>query len=304
MATAARKKTQRKRASRRSAAAGPEDLAIAYRPLASIEPTPNNPKTHDVGVIQESIRRFGFVVPVVVDEKSGRLSAGHGRIEALRLMRAADEPIPEHIRKSKNDWLVPVVSGARFKDEHELRGFLVGDNQATIAGGWNKAELAAILSRQMDRETLDGVGFNSAKVASLLRDLGKNTTPGEDDAPTADGDRQVSTAGDLWLLGRHRLLCADATNENAVRSILDTGKPAILMVTDPPYGVNYRPSWRTEAAKAGHIAFADRREGDVQNDDRVDWSEAYALFPGSVAYYLARKPVWQFGPELDRDVWF
>ncbi len=90
--------------------------------------------------------------------------------------------------------------------------------------------------------------------------------------------------GDLWTLGNHRLLCGDSTNAGAVALLLDGEEPFIL-VTDPPYGVGYDPNWRTEAAEQGQLSHGSpARIGEVENDDRADWSEAYSLFPGSVIY--------------------
>ena len=88
----------------------------------------------------------------------------------------------------------------------------------------------------------------------------------------------VSRPGDLWLLGRHRLLCGSATEPADVARLLGGVRPH-LMATDPPYGVNYDPAWRNRAG-----ASATRRTGKVLNDDRADWREAWALFPGEVAY--------------------
>ena len=90
-------------------------------------------------------------------------------------------------------------------------------------------------------------------------------------------------SGDLWQVGDHRLLCGDATNAADVQYLLNGIIPN-LMVTDPPYGVSYDPNWRNEAAKKGILSSAARRIGKVTNDDRIDWSDAYKLFPGNVAY--------------------
>jgi hypothetical protein len=88
----------------------------------------------------------------------------------------------------------------------------------------------------------------------------------------------VSVAGDLWQLGSHRLICGDSTSADVVRRLLGDVRP-LLMVTDPPYGVEYDPSWRNQAGAA-----KTKRTGKVQNDDRADWCEVWALFPGDVAY--------------------
>jgi DNA modification methylase len=99
----------------------------------------------------------------------------------------------------------------------------------------------------------------------------------EDAAPVAP-QMPISALGDLWLLGPHRLLCGDATDPQAVRRLLGDVKP-MLMVTDPPYGVRYDPEWRKLAGVNNS-----KRMGKVSNDDRSDWREAWALFPGDVAY--------------------
>lgn len=89
----------------------------------------------------------------------------------------------------------------------------------------------------------------------------------------------VSKLGDVWILGQHRLKCGDSTNENDVSSLLQNVKPN-LMVTDPPYGVNYDPAWREGA----DLGVGKRSKGKVLNDDKADWTEAWALFPGNIAY--------------------
>jgi DNA modification methylase len=93
----------------------------------------------------------------------------------------------------------------------------------------------------------------------------------------------VTRSGDLWLCGSHRVLCGDATSQEAVTRLLGGTKPQ-LMVTDPPYGVAYDPNWR-ELAGLGR----QRQTGTVPNDDCVDWTQAYRLFPGDVSY------VWHAG---------
>jgi DNA modification methylase len=100
---------------------------------------------------------------------------------------------------------------------------------------------------------------------------------GEDDVPELP-ETPISRPGDLWVLGKHRLLCGDATVATDVERLLGDVKP-LLMVTDPPYGVEYDPGWRNKAG-----ASATKRTGKVLNDDRADWREAWALFPGDVAY--------------------
>jgi hypothetical protein len=93
----------------------------------------------------------------------------------------------------------------------------------------------------------------------------------------------VTRASDLWLCGEHRVLCGDATDTGSVARVLGAVRPE-LMITDPPYGVDYDPLWRQRTG-LGTV----RQTGKVVNDDRADWEQAYGLFPGDVAY------VWHAG---------
>lgn len=83
--------------------------------------------------------------------------------------------------------------------------------------------------------------------------------------------------GDVWRLGPHRLVCGDATNPDHVSAALGGERPN-LMVTDPPYGVSYKPAWRVKVGRGVHAV------GTVLNDDRADWRDAWRLFPGDIAY--------------------
>src|SRR5690606_23576633 len=116
------------------------------------------------------------------------------------------------------------------------------------------------------------------EIAGLLN-TGKAGLTDPDDVPEVP-ETPGSQMGDVWLLGRHRLLCGDSTNADDVALALNGVRPH-LMVTDPPYGVNYDPAWREGAGLTDCSAIA---RGKVLNDDRADWREAWALFPGDVAY--------------------
>src|SRR5690606_21131118 len=94
----------------------------------------------------------------------------------------------------------------------------------------------------------------------------------------------VTVKGDVWLLGKHRLVCGDSTVASDVDKALAGVKPH-LMVTDPPYGLEYDPDWRNRAKRAGTMqVYGAASTGTVSNDDKADWSEAWGLFPGEVAY--------------------
>jgi DNA modification methylase len=154
------------------------------------------------------------------------------------------------------------------------------DNRASENAEWDEALLGLELG-DLQGESFDLAltGFDDAELNRLLAGLGgeEGAREGEDEVPETPVD-PVSRPGDLWLLGPHRLLCGDSTVASDVERVLGGVMPQ-LMTTDPPYGVEYDPSWRNKAGAA-----STRRTGKVQNDDRADWREAWALFPGDVAY--------------------
>jgi DNA modification methylase len=238
---------------------------IEHWPLDRLIPFARNPRTHSdaqVAQIAASIAAFGFNNPILVDTKAGIL-AGHGRLLAARKLQLAEVPVIvlDHLT------------------EAQKRAYIIADNQLALNAGWDEtllaAELAALQEEDLD---LGLIGFEDEELARLLaaQDASEGLT--DEDAVPELPVAPVSLAGDLWLLGRHRLLCGDATNAEAVSRLLGAVKP-MLMITDPPYGVRYDPEWRKVAGVNNS-----NRMGKVSNDDRADWREAWALFPGDVAY--------------------
>jgi DNA modification methylase len=122
---------------------------------------------------------------------------------------------------------------------------------------------------------LSFTGFEGIEIDRLLQQFRGEAA---EDAMATTAAEPVSAPGDVWSCDRHRVMCGDATSANDVAHLLKQATPA-LMVTDPPYGVDYDPMWREEAGLG-----IQRQTGAVANDDRVDWSEAFALFPGDVVY--------------------
>jgi DNA modification methylase len=205
------------------------------------------------------MREWGWTNPVLVDEQ-GTIIAGHGRVEAAKKLGLTEAP-------------VMVATGW---SEAKMRAYVIADNQLALNAGWNDEMLAAELSDLQEMAVdLDLVGFDPKELSRLLAP--REAVEGEDDVPEVP-DTPVSQPGDLWLLGSHRLICGDATDAETVAQVLGAVRPH-LMITDPPYGVDYDPSWRNEAGSS-----QTRRTGKVLNDDRADWREAWALFPGDVAY--------------------
>ena len=235
-------------------------------PLERLKPYGRNAKTHgadQVAKIAGSMAQFGWTVPVLV-AGDGEVIAGHGRILAATQLGLTEAPVIvlDHLT------------------EAQRRAYRIADNKLTELGAWDEALLAGELQELLAEDfDLSVVGFSDAELDELLAGDGDEdgTRDGEDEVPETPVD-PVSRPGDLWLLGPHRLLCGDATVATDVERMLGGVSP-LLMVTDPPYGVEYDPSWRNKAGAA-----STRRTGKVLNDDRADWREAWALFPGDVAY--------------------
>jgi DNA modification methylase len=238
-------------------AKGLEWLAVGL-----LAPYARNARTHSeeqVAQIAASIREFGFNAPVLVDE-TGTLIAGHGRLLAAQSIGMA---------------AVPAVRIAHLS-EAQRRAYVIADNQIALNAGWDEALLASEL-RELSVEglDLDLLGFDADRLDELLtlEPDGQGGLTDPDETPEVEPDPHTQP-GDVWLLGRHRIVCGDCTDAAAVRLALAGAKPH-LMVTDPPYGVNYDPTRTSDNAL---------KAGKVLNDNRSDWREAWALFPGDVAY--------------------
>ena len=252
-------------------------LTFEYVDLDEIVERDGNPKDHDLGAIIESFQRFGFVAPVQLEGESTRLLAGHGRVRALKAMRDSGEPSPARVLARNGKWFVPAVRGAVFDTDLEAMAYAIADNRTTELGGWMEQKLAEALR---SLPSLEGVGYDQEDLDALLASLAPAPPEPNSIEPPAN---PITKPGDLWLLGEHRLLCGDATNSDDMAKLLAGAKPR-LCVTDPPYGVEYDPAWRDEAAARGHLNYAARRVGQITNDNRVDWGAAWGLIPSEVLY--------------------
>jgi hypothetical protein len=171
---------------------------LEYMDLEALQPHPDNPKAHDIPGIGKSMGKFGVVDPIVVDERTGLLISGHGRVESFRGLRDAGDTPPEGVTVAADGtWTVPVVRGWASKDDDEARAALVGLNQGTIAGGWVPDKLAMLLDDLAQNEDgLTGTFFTADDVDSLLADVGAGELPpGESDAAYAP-DPPPSHPGD------------------------------------------------------------------------------------------------------------
>ena len=236
--------------------------SVEQRPTESLVPYARNARTHSeaqVAAIAGSIREFGFNNPVLVDGGNG-IIAGHGRVLAAQVLGMAQVPVIELTHLT----------------EAQKRAYILADNRLAEQAGWDR-DLLSLELADLDALGIDlgELGFDGAELDALL-DHG-SADPREEETPEPPAD-PVSRPGDLWCLGPHRLICGDATDPATVERLLDGVRPH-LCVSDPPYGVSYDPAWRNETGTA-----KTKRTGKVLNDDRADWREAWALFPGDVAY--------------------
>lgn len=239
-------------------------------PLAKIIPYPNNPRTHpdqQVELLATLMQKHGVDQPIVVDE-DGFILKGHGR--RMAAVKAGFEEFPVVIHRGLSD-----------ADKRAIR---VADNHLALLSGWNedllRAELTDLSKAGYDMPLL---GFDNVSLVTFMAMPPRaGADPEQEIEPPA---KPVSRTGDLWLLGKHRLLCGDCTVEPDVERLLGDDRPH-LMVTDPPYGVDYDPEWRDEWAKK-YPSMGNRKDtakGKVENDDRADWSAAWNLFPGDTVY--------------------
>ncbi|GHG35719.1 hypothetical protein GCM10017784_32190 [Deinococcus indicus] len=121
-------------------------LRIEYLPLADLTRWPGNPKEHADGAIAASISRFGFRDPLAIDETTGRLIAGHGRLSVLERAHASGQPAPQFVQVREDGmWLIPVTRGGSFADESEASAYLIAHNRTSELGGWNEDLLAGML---------------------------------------------------------------------------------------------------------------------------------------------------------------
>lgn len=250
-----------------------EKYQIEWRAVSALLPYARNSRTHSdaqVAQIAASIKEFGWTNPVLVDG-DGTIIAGHGRLMAARKLGLNR---------------VPVIS-LEHLTEAQKRAYVIADNQLAMNAGWDndmlKVELAELAGEDFDLSLL---GFDDKILAGLLAEETEGLTdPDEIPEPPAD---PVSRLGDVWVLGKHRIICGSSTEADTVAKLLGDVKPH-LMVTDPPYGVEYDADWRNSAKRADGTVIGGKAVGKVLNDDKADWREAWALFPGDVAY------VWHAG---------
>ena len=196
-------------------------------PITKLVPYVNNARTHSpeqINKLRSSLREFGFINPVIIDRDYGVI-AGHGRILA-----AKEEGISE----------VPCVF-ADHLTEAQKKAYIIADNRMAMDAGWDEELL------RVEIESLQALDFDPLLTGFDEKELSKLFDDGieaEEDDFDVDAELQKPTftkSGDIWTLGRHRLICGDSTKEETYAALMD-GWKANLVITDPPYNVNYEGS--------------------------------------------------------------
>lgn len=202
--------------------------------IATLIPFAKNSRTHDdaqVAQIAASIKEFGFTNPVLVDEANG-IIAGHGRVLAARKLNLEQ---------------VPSIRLANLS-ESQKRAYVIADNKLALNAGWDNQMLALELGELGDLGfDLDLTGFTAEEIAALTPEQIEPGLTDEDAVPEVP-EQPITVLGDVWVLGKHRLMCGDSTSIDAVEKLMD-GRKADMVFTDPPYGVSYQSNMRTRSAK-------------------------------------------------------
>lgn len=234
---------------------------ILISQLKEYENNPRKISKKEFEKLVTSIKEDGYHQRIIVNQDN-TIIGGHQRKKALLEagLKGSD----------KIEVLVP----ERNLTEEELDRINIRDNLSFGEYDFDilteRFEMNELLSFGMDKDVLAPI-FDK----SILEEVGR-----EEEIEVLE--EATAKLGDVYILGSHRLMCGDSTNPQHVEKLMYGANP-ILMVTDPPYGVNYKPEWRNEVGKGA------RNTGEVLNDDRYDWSDAYALFTGDIAY------VWHSG---------
>ncbi len=197
-------------------------------PIEKLVPYANNARTHSpeqIKKLRSSLREFGFINPVIIDRDYGVI-AGHGRILAAQ---------EEGIEK------IPCVF-ADHLTEAQKKAYIIADNRMAMDAGWNeemlRVEIEALQAADFDPLL---TGFDEKELADLFESEEDKVKDDDFDLSAALEKAAFVERGDVWIVGRHRLMCGDATSAEDVARLMD-GKKANLIVTDPPYGVSFKSS--------------------------------------------------------------
>jgi DNA modification methylase len=242
----------------------------ALRRLADLIPDPRNAnRGTDRGreALDRSLREYGAGRAVLID-RHGRIIAGNKTVEHAKRLN-----LPLRVVKTDGSYLIAVQrNDLDLATDPRAKALAIADNRV----GELDLEWDVDMLKQLHADGLDLSAFwTDAEFAELFADPKAGLT--DENAVVEPGPTDI-VRGELIVLGRHRLLCGDATSAGDVTQLLGASAP-ILMATDPPYGVSYDPAWRHRVNPQQRTAV-----GRVMNDDRADWTVAWKLFTGAIAY--------------------
>lgn len=233
---------------------------VEMRRLDKIIPYEKNPRTHpaeQITALAKDMRDDGVTMPILVDENSV-IICGHGRALA-----AAANKFEEY----------PVVV-ARGWSEEQKRAARIKDNARGLQSGWD----AELIRFEVGNLKLGGydiqlLGFPESQLRGWGISMGIESGIDPDEVPERP-KKPIVRRGDRWILGDHVLVCGDSTSKPDVATCIGKLHPS-LMVSDPPYGVDYDPDWRNRADRANGKPYGARAIGQVKNDGQSDWTEAW-----------------------------
>ena len=180
-----------------------EDIRVEYVSIGDIAKWPRNPKDHDHHEIQKSFYRFGFIKPVLVDEGTRQLVAGHGRIDTLKILRDTGKEPPRGVKVEDDTWLLPVLRGVTFENPSEAEAFLIADNRLTEIGGWDRDLLSEMLGEIVDVEgAIEGIGFDYAEILDMVNPVVKDNI---------DKDKKAKKRGENYLIV---VVCEDESEQS------------------------------------------------------------------------------------------
>jgi len=273
--------------------AAPRDIASgidvwcrhdALLDVTELVENPRNPNKHgdkQIALLAKIIKTQGWRAPITVSNRSGFIVKGHGRLHAARLLQVENVPV------ERQD----------YATEAEEYADLIADNRIAELADLDDGMLSGLLKDAMFTDfDMDLTGFDASSLLELASIAGAGDPV---DAEPKMGEADILRTkygvelGQLWAMGENTIFCGDSTKAEDVKLALNGAVP-MLMVTDPPYGVEYDPAWRIKATDGSSA-----RTGKVLNDNRASWAAAYMHFPGDVAY------VWHagmYGGEVERSL--
>ena len=242
------------------------------RKVADLIPYVNNARTHSeeqVTQLASSIKEFGFINPVIIDDHNG-LIAGHGRLLAAKKLGLDEVPVlvESHLTKAQK------------------KAYILADNKLALNAGWDADLLKVELSELKDLgfDNLDTIGFSEDEIKDILN---TELEAVEDEGGAGEIPEEPKTQrGDIWILGEHRLMCGDSTSENDVKTLMQDEK-ADLVFTDPPYGINVVSADGTVGTDFG-IAKKGKYKQVLADDTTETAQKAYEVF----SKFCDKKIIW------------